>query len=372
MQICHPVGTLLKSAHFLTGTDRKWRLESITYNTQNVTSAPNILQPLSSGSLQSNEQLTQFCKATADSLRLQILRLLRNDSLSVLEMTRILDIRQPALSHHLKILAGAGLVTTRREGNLTFYRRSLLNTDAPFYELRRSLFNTIDRMSLETVLKRQLQAVKQERERHSLDFFNKFADKFQQNADLVADSQQYASCFTDLLQEASLSNTNTALEVGSGEGKLLSMLADGYRNIIAVDNDAAMLERAKQSARDNGLDNIEFVLGDTDSAVTEGRKANLVVMSMVLHHIQEPARVFSDLAQLLEANGVALVVDLCRHNQEWLRDMRGDLWLGFEPEELTQWAEAAQLSDGQSLYLGLRNGFQVQMRLFHKKEDKAA
>ena len=339
-------------------------------NQHSVTQHSRILQypdrDSTRGGRPTPELLTQLCKATADTLRLHILRLLRNDSLSVLEMTRILDIRQPALSHHLKILAQAGLVSTRREGNLIFYRRGLLNADDPFQNFKSSLFDTLDQLPLEPRLSARLQEVKLEREQQSLDFFNKFADKFCQDEDLVADSRQYASSLTDMLRELMLDDKSTALEIGPGEGKLLPLLAREYRHIVAVDREAGMLEKARTAAAEKGLDNIEFIHGDTTTAVRKKLKANLVVISMVLHHVEKPEKVFSDLDRLLEEDGVVLVVELCRHNQEWLRDTRGDLWLGFEPEELTQWAQEAGFISGQSLYLGLRNGFQVQMRLFHK------
>ena len=48
-----------------------------------------------------------LCKASGDPLRLQILRVLRQDSFGVLELCSIFDIRQPAMSHHLKVLAAA-------------------------------------------------------------------------------------------------------------------------------------------------------------------------------------------------------------------------------------------------------------------------
>ena len=83
-------------------------------------------QPDSEGS--DLDQLTLLYKALADQLRLQILRLLRNESFGVLELCRILEIKQSALSHHLKILATADVVTTRREGNSIFYRRNFFGT----------------------------------------------------------------------------------------------------------------------------------------------------------------------------------------------------------------------------------------------------
>src|SRR5210317_475543 len=69
-------------------------------------------------------QLATLCKALGDPLRLDIMRLLQRDSYGVLELCEIFDIQQPSMSHHLKVLAKAELVTTRREGNTLFYRRS--------------------------------------------------------------------------------------------------------------------------------------------------------------------------------------------------------------------------------------------------------
>ena len=48
------------------------------------------------------ESLTELNKALGDGLRLQILRLLRSESFGVLELCRILDIRQSALSHQFR------------------------------------------------------------------------------------------------------------------------------------------------------------------------------------------------------------------------------------------------------------------------------
>jgi ArsR family transcriptional regulator len=87
---------------------------------------------------------------------------------------------------------------------------------------------------------------------------------------------------------------------------------------------------------------------------------------MVLHHVPSPAEVFSDSAALLKPGGSLVVTDLCRHDQRWAKENCGDLWLGFEPEDLTRWANAAGLEDSESLYLGLRNGFQIQVRRFEK------
>jgi ArsR family transcriptional regulator len=76
------------------------------------------------------DALATYTNASADPLRLNILRILGEGSFGVLELCQLFEIKQSSMSHHLKILASAGLVTTRREGNSIFYRRALLTTYA--------------------------------------------------------------------------------------------------------------------------------------------------------------------------------------------------------------------------------------------------
>ena len=95
-----------------------------------------------------------------------------------------------------------------------------------------------------------------------------------------------------------------------------------------------------------------------------------IVCNMVLHHVPSPADIFIDSGKLLQVGGSMVVTDLCRHDQGWAKENCGDLWLGFEPDDLTRWANAAGLEDSESLYLGLRNGFQIQIRRFEKSSAK--
>jgi ArsR family transcriptional regulator len=87
---------------------------------------------------------------------------------------------------------------------------------------------------------------------------------------------------------------------------------------------------------------------------------------MVLHHTPSPADIFYDMATALKTGGQLFVTDLCSHDQSWSRESCGDLWLGFEPEDLTQWAADAGFKTGENIYLAQRNGFRVQIRQFIK------
>lgn len=85
---------------------------------------------------------------------------------------------------------------------------------------------------------------------------------------------------------------------------------------------------------------------------------------MVLHHVASPSGIFTRVSKLLKPGGSMLVSELSSHNQDWVRESCGDLWLGFSVEDLDGWAQDAGLEIGESQYLGLRNGFQIQVRRF--------
>ncbi|RLA52006.1 MAG: ArsR family transcriptional regulator [Gammaproteobacteria bacterium] len=308
--------------------------------------------------------LASLCKASADPLRLQVLRVLRKDSFGVSELCSIFDIRQPALSHHLKVLASAGLVTTRREGNSIFYRRSELGQHPGLQALQSSIFASIDLTALPADIEDRLAALHLQREANSGNFFRDNAHKFHQQQDLIASYEQYADTVAQVLDNAALQHRHTVLEVGPGDGSFLLELAPRFERVIALDNAPGMLEQARDKAAGACLDNIKFILGDTRSTQLQDLRANCVVINMVLHHTPSPGQILRDVASCLGPGGMVLITDLCSHDQGWARENCGDLWLGFDPQDLARWAADAGLSDIASIYLAQRNGFQVQVRLF--------
>ena len=62
------------------------------------------------------DSLAAFLKAAGDPLRLEVLQVLGQNSFGVLELCEIMAMKQSGMSHHLKVLAQAGLVERRREG----------------------------------------------------------------------------------------------------------------------------------------------------------------------------------------------------------------------------------------------------------------
>ena len=63
----------------------------------------------------------EFAKALADETRQKIMALCCCQLVSVGDIVDALDVAQPTVSHHLKILKNAGLVRSERRGKQVFY-----------------------------------------------------------------------------------------------------------------------------------------------------------------------------------------------------------------------------------------------------------
>lgn len=317
------------------------------------------------------DDLASLFKAAADPLRLMVLRVLRGQSFGVQELTYIFDMIQSRMSHHLKVLAKAELVATRKEGTYVFYRRPLIAADDPHRVVKEGLLASIDSHELPSDVAARIVEVREERDRSSRSFFDKNANRFQEKQDLIVTYDQYKANLDDLLDAIGLSANASALEVGPGKGRLLSDLCARFKTVHVLDNSEEMLAQTKQAMEDQGLNDVHYHHGVPEDALTKGLRVDLVVMNMVLHHMASPAATFETCRQLLGDGGVLLVADLNAHNQTWVRETCGDQWLGFLPEDLTSWALEAGLEEGQRIFLGLKNGFGVQMRLFHHSPEPA-
>ncbi|MGH2715783.1 MAG: ArsR/SmtB family transcription factor [Thermoleophilaceae bacterium] len=75
------------------------------------------------------ERMAAIAKALADPVRLQLVDVLRKHAgkVCVCELVPLFELSQPTVSHHLKVLRGAGLVDSERRGLWAYY---YVNPDA--------------------------------------------------------------------------------------------------------------------------------------------------------------------------------------------------------------------------------------------------
>lgn len=317
-----------------------------------------------------DDALVGLLRACADPARLGILRLLARDAFGVQELGSILGLGQATVSHHLKALVDAGLCTARRDGTHTFYRRALVETDDAGARVAEVLLAEIDARPLPAEHAQGRQAVFGDRADRSRAFFDRNADRFDANRELIASPDAYLPDLAELLPERGA----RALEVGPGPGEFLPALAERFDAVLAVDISSEMTERARRRCAEAGLDAVTLFTGelpdpdrptaDADLAAALAVPVDVVVCAMVLHHVAEPEALVARCAARLAPGGALLVADLCPHGQDWVFDACGDVWPGIDPDRLGAWAGAAGLVDGASQFLARRNGFRIQLRRF--------
>lgn len=70
------------------------------------------------------EQLASLLKAVADPTRLQLISYInasQNSESCVCDLTEAIDLSQPTISHHLKVLSEAGLITREKRATWVWY-----------------------------------------------------------------------------------------------------------------------------------------------------------------------------------------------------------------------------------------------------------
>jgi ArsR family transcriptional regulator len=172
-------------------------------------------------------------------------------------------------------------------------------------------------------------------------------DEAEREPDLPDELGAYLKAIAPLLPRRHL-----AVDVGTGEGRLLEVLAPLYNKVIAVDREPAQLDRARRRAELRGFRNVELLTGDLHSPELRARVAtagfaDAVFASRVLHHAPRPAEAVVQLSRLACPGGAVIVLDYAAHEDESMRDEQADLWLGFAPEELARFAREAGLTDVQ-------------------------
>src|SRR6185503_2166272 len=106
-------------------------------------------------------------------------------------------------------------------------------------------------------------------------------------------------------------------------------------------NSAKMVEFGARLAKENGLANLEYRLGDLEAPPIEPETLDLAFFSQSLHHALHPEDAVRAAYRLLKPGGRIVVLDLKRHSFEQARELYSDTWLGFSEVELRAFLEHA-------------------------------
>ncbi|KQQ48476.1 ArsR family transcriptional regulator [Methylobacterium sp. Leaf125] len=275
-------------------------------------------------------------RAAAEETRLRILALLAAGELSVSDLTDILGQSQPRISRHLKLLVEAGLVERHREGAWAFFR--LVEDRAALVE---PLVAGLDaaRAPLSEDFAR-LEAVRAQRAEAAQAFFARLAPKWDHLRSLHVPEATVEAAVLDVLGDRPI---QSLVDLGTGTGRMLGLLAGRAARAVGLDSNHAMLSVARANLERLGLSRVDLRQGDIHAPPFGRGGFDLVVVHQVLHYLDDPARALREAARLVAPGGRLLVVDFAPHDLEFLREAQAHRRLGFAPEQVTGWLNDAGL-----------------------------
>jgi len=288
----------------------------------------------------------ELYRLLADPLRPRLLALCALEELAVGELAELLREGQPKISRHTAALRDAGLLASRRQGTWTLLRL------APRAELDPVVADAVrsgtDACRADGTLA-HIDDVLAARDTATREFFARGGRPLKLGP--PHEHAAYLSAFARLLPHREL-----AIDVGTGDGSLLEVLAPVFGRVIALDRADAQLSLAADRIKRRAFSNVTLIRGEIDGpelreALGGAEGADLVFASRVLHHAPVPARAVRALTELArpasrgERGGMVCILDYEAHDDQTLRDREADLWLGFEPSDLLRFGREADLSD---------------------------
>ena len=280
-------------------------------------------------------------KALADETRLRLALVLQRYELSVNELVTLLGMGQSRVSRHLKILTEAGLLRARRDGLWVFYSASETGPGRAFLDGVLSFAREEGRADLDMAAR-----IIEERALKTRQFFNSIAEDWDElNREVLGDFR-----LPEAVREAVPDGCGIAVDLGCGTGEVLERLRGVSREVIGVDGSPRMLELARRrfgraSDAEDAEDGagVSLRIGELDHLPLRDGEADFACINLVLHHLSHPEAAIREMAHVLRPGGVVLVTDFDRHQDETMRNVYGDRWLGFTREELTTALKAAGL-----------------------------
>lgn len=288
-----------------------------------------------SGTLDTQDLVTAL-KAAAESTRLRILLLLAKGELNVKDLTQILGQSQPRISRHLKLLAEAGLIERFREGSWVYFHVSDRTEGG---RLVRRLLDAVD--TADPVLNRdgaRAETIKREREEAAQGYFREHAADWDRIRTLYVSDTSVEAAIAAALEGPRF---RLLVDLGTGTGRMLEVLADRYDRGLGLDVNQSMLAYARSRLKTSGLAKAEVRHGDIYNLALPDGVADGVVVHQVLHYLSEPAHAIREAARILAPGGQLLIVDFAPHDIESLRDEHAHERLGFDAEQVTQWLTEA-------------------------------
>ena len=241
--------------------------------------------------------------ALAEPTRTRVLLILERNELTVSELCTVLQLPQSTTSRHLRALSDSGWITARAEGTSNWYSMLRNGLDTVAEQLWRLVREQVSVSSTAAQDYHRLEGVLTERRTTSQEFFSSSAGQWDRLRD-----ELFGESFHFLALPGLVNDEWTVGDLGCGTGQVATSIAPFVKRVIAIDSSMAMLRAAKK--RVGRTKNIELRRGELESLPLDNTTLDAATVMLVLHHVSEPERVFSEIARVLRPGGRLLIADM--------------------------------------------------------------
>jgi len=137
------------------------------------------------------------------------------------------------------------------------------------------------------------------------------------------------------------------LDAGCGTGAVTRRIASRVHpeKACGVDVDPVFVNEAKKSASREGIENVQFELGNIDNLKYENGTFDLSYCRLVLMHVENPVKTISELKRVTKSGGIVGASDV---------DDGGMLWFPQTPRLFDVWSKFGQRAKtrGDDRYIG--------------------
>ncbi len=285
------------------------------------------------------EELLAGLRAAGEDTRLRLLHLLSRAEFNVSELTQILGQSQPRVSRHLKLMMDAGLLDRFKEGSWVLFR---MREEGRGAQIAAAIVAMIPRT--DPVLRRDLARVGeilQARREVADAYFGANAKNWDKMRSLHISEELVEGALLELVGKTEV---NSFVDVGTGTGRILELLAPLAKHATGIDASREMLAIARARIAESNLEHIQVRYGDIFSLPLDDDTADLMTVHQVLHFLDNPSGALEEAARILAPKGRLFIVDFAPHALEFLRDEHAHRRLGLSDVDVRRWCGRAGLS----------------------------
>ncbi len=138
----------------------------------------------------------------------------------------------------------------------------------------------------------------------SIEYWNNEAGNYDKK--INRSGKAYLEIYKYLTQETDI--TMKILDIGTGTGEIPICLCENVRSIEAIDTSSAMIQIARNKVQAMGINNINFSVVDKTVTSFENGSFDLIIISNLLHIIDNPLSVVEEARRLLKPDGKIIII----------------------------------------------------------------